>query len=123
MITLCAGSFGLTQMAGSSAASPPLGTGSVSTVAMTVSSAAADNAAGVTASARDPAPSASDFEFSFFFSDLSFDLSLDAPGLPVCASTVAPIRAKAKNATIGVNTSLLIDFNPRIEFIKYCHSS
>jgi hypothetical protein len=85
---------------------------------MTVSSAAAAKAAGVTTNARDPALSASDFDFSFYFSVLSIDLSLDAPGLPVCARTVAPIRAKAKNATTGVNTRLLIDFNPRIEFIK-----
>src|SRR5262245_1879692 len=45
MIVLLAASFGLIQMAGSSAASPPCGTGSVSTVAVTVSSAPAIAAA------------------------------------------------------------------------------
>src|SRR5262245_42888332 len=117
MIALCAGSAGLTQMAGSSAASPPLGTGSVSTVAETVSSAAAVEAADFTTCSCAPALSSPDFDFSmsFFFSDL-------APGAPestVCAETARKVSVKVRTATTSVNTKLLIDFNPRLEFISY----
>src|SRR5215510_4746778 len=80
MITLCAGSLGLTQMAGSSAASPPLGTGSVSTVAVTISSeaalAGADATTGSFASARLAPDCDSDLEVVWSSSEAAATLTL-----------------------------------------------
>src|SRR5262245_66344832 len=107
MIMLCAGSMGLTQMAGSSAASPPLGTGSVSIVATTASSETV-KAAGATTGCCAPGLSSPDFDFSysfslsFFFSVLSPDLSLGAPQLLSCAEALRKLRAKAETAQTGL---------------------
>src|SRR5215470_15958599 len=124
MIVLCAGSLGLIQMAGSSAASPPWGTGSVSTVAVTVSSDPTIAAKGMGARplleiAPDDEPESSDFDFSFFLS-LSFffsDLSLALSSLNF-AEADATTSAKPRTATSSVNTKPLIDFNPRLQFIE-----
>src|SRR5215475_15072711 len=112
-------------MAGSSAASPPLGTGSVSTVAVTVSSeAAAARAAGGTTGAGASALSAPDFDLAFFFSlpfffpDLSSDLSAVAPELTSCAEAAPKVMAEPRTATTSVNAKPLIDFDPRLEFIS-----